>query len=156
MGTVEFNSACFYRYANIDLRQLLSNLEDDEQLARQTVEAFIRAAVTAIPTGKQNSMAAHNPPSFVAAVARPSGLWSLANAFVEPVRPDSKADLVANSITRLKEYWGKLTAVYGSDGAQTMAFSLDGTTGPFTDAGSLEKLAEKVCTAITFEKEREL
>src|SRR5690606_7995995 len=55
LGTVEFNSACFYRYANVDLCQLKENLGGDEQLARKTVEAFLRAAYHAIPTGKQNT-----------------------------------------------------------------------------------------------------
>src|SRR6185503_11754224 len=55
IGTVEFNSACFYRYANLDVDQLRANLGDDTALARQTVEAFVRASVSAIPTGKQNS-----------------------------------------------------------------------------------------------------
>ena len=50
LGTVEFNSACFYRYANVDLAQLADNLEGDDTLARQTLEAFIRASVAAIPT----------------------------------------------------------------------------------------------------------
>ena len=85
MGTVEFNSSCFYRYANIDVTQLQKNLDGDGELVVKTVEAFLRAAVVAIPTGKQNSMAAQNPPSFVLAVVRNSGLWSLANAFVRPV-----------------------------------------------------------------------
>jgi CRISPR system Cascade subunit CasC len=77
MGTVEFNSACFYRYANIDFGQLTRNLGKDVELARKAVEAFLRAAVAAIPTGKQNSMAAQNPPSLVFAVVRDKGLWSL-------------------------------------------------------------------------------
>src|SRR5205814_5665072 len=42
LGTVEFNSACFYRYSNLDLGQLVENLGGDEQLGRQTVEAFVR------------------------------------------------------------------------------------------------------------------
>ncbi len=115
LGTIEFNSACFYRYANVDFTQLLAkpNLDGDEELARDAVEAFVRAAVLAVPTGKQNSMAAQNPPSFVLAVARKSGLWSLANAFVKPVRPDSKGDLVENSIKELGGYWGQLTRMYG-------------------------------------------
>jgi CRISPR system Cascade subunit CasC len=83
MGTVEFNSACFYRYANIDLKQLTGNLAGDSELAQKAVEAFLRAAVATIPTGKQNSMAAQNPPSLVFAVVRDKGLWSLANAFVK-------------------------------------------------------------------------
>ncbi len=115
LGTVEYNSACFYRYSNIDLNQLQENLNNDLDLAHGTLKAFIRASVAAIPTGKQNSMAAQNPPLFVLAVARKSGLWSLTNAFVKPVRPNSEGDLVENSISALDQHWGQLTAMYGDD-----------------------------------------
>lgn len=114
LGTVEFNSACFYRYANVDVKQLKENLGGDGELANKTIQAFIHATVTAIPTGKQNSMAAQNPPSFVLAVARDAGLWSLANAFVKPVRPKGESDLVEESIKALDGYWGDLTAMYGN------------------------------------------
>jgi CRISPR system Cascade subunit CasC len=115
LGTVEFNSACFYRYVNLDMKQLKENLGGDAELANKTIEAFIRAAVTAVPTGKQNSMAAQNPPSFVLAVARDAGLWSLANAFVKPVRPKGESDLVEESIKALDGYWGDLTGMYGNE-----------------------------------------
>lgn len=114
LGTVEFNSACFYRYANVDVEQLKTNL-DDEELTHKTIAAFIRAAVTAVPSGKQNSMAAQNPPSFVMVVARDAGLWSLANAFVKPVRPTHDGDLIENSIKTLDEYWGQLVTMYGDE-----------------------------------------
>jgi len=114
LGTVEFNSACFYRYANVDLGALLKNLDGDLELARQTVEAFLRASVLAVPTGKQNSMAAQNPPSLVMAVVRERGLWSLANAFVKPVAPNKDGDLVGRSVQALDSYWGKLTTMYGA------------------------------------------
>jgi CRISPR system Cascade subunit CasC len=113
IGTVEFNSSCFYRYANIDFDQLVRNLQGDEKLAHTTVEAFMRSAVEAIPTGKQNSMAAHNPPSFIFAVVRQSGLWSLANAFVQPVRPTREESLVRRSIMSLDDYWGRLVNTFG-------------------------------------------
>jgi CRISPR system Cascade subunit CasC len=124
MGTVEFNSSCFYRYANIDVDQLRKNLQDDKDLCGRTLRAFLRASIEAIPTGKQNSMAAHNPPSFIFAVVRERGLWSLANAFVQPVRPDwPKGDgLVQNSIGSLDKYWGQLHRVYGSTGIQGCVF----------------------------------
>jgi CRISPR system Cascade subunit CasC len=115
LGTVEFNSACFYRYANVDVEQLKENLDGDTELVGKTIEALIRAAVTAVPTGKQNSMAAQNPPSFVLAVARDAGLWSLANAFVKPVRPNHEGDLIENSIKALDGYWGDLAGMYGKD-----------------------------------------
>ena len=116
LGTIEFNSACFYRYSNVDLAQLRENLHGDEELARKTAEAFLRASVEAIPTGKQNSMAAQNPPSLVFTVVRRSGLWSLANAFVQPVAADRNGDLVQNSVRALDRYWGRVASVYGEDG----------------------------------------
>ena len=125
LGTVEFNSACFYRYANVDLAQLTLNLGGDEELARKTLDAFIRASIAAVPTGKQNSMAAQNPPSFVFAVARKAGLWSLANAFCDPVRPRERG-LVQESVSALDGYWGKLAKMYGEQEiAGKWACSLD-------------------------------
>lgn len=115
LGTIEYNSACFYRYSNVDLAQLQKNLDNDSDLTRKTLEAFIRASISAVPTGKQNSMAAQNPPLFVLAVARKSGFWSLANAFVKPVRPSAEGDLVENSIRALDQHWGQLAAMYGSE-----------------------------------------
>jgi CRISPR system Cascade subunit CasC len=116
LGTVEFNAACFYRYANVDTTQLLENLRGDAQTAHSTLNAFLRASVDAIPTGKQNSMAAHNMPSLVMTVVRERGQWNLANAFVKPVQPQRDTDLVQGSITALDAYWGKLIDMYGQDG----------------------------------------
>ncbi len=116
IGTVGFNSACFYRYSNVDLAQLALNLQDDEELAIRGLKAFITASVNAIPSGKQNSMAAHNPPSFILAVARESQLWNLANAFLKPVYPRGEEDLATGSIRALDGYWGRLCRMYGNDG----------------------------------------
>ena len=115
LGTIEFNSSCFYRYANVDVKQLLTNLGNDRQLAARAVNGFLFSTVTAVPAGKQNSMAAQNPPSFVMAVARESGCWSLTNAFLKPIRPTMDGDLVHNSIIALDSYWQGLTGMYGSE-----------------------------------------
>lgn len=143
MGTVEFNSACFYRYANVDLKQLKENLGNDEALAEATVAAFIRGAVEAIPTGKQNSMAAQNPPSFVLAVVRQSGLWSLANAFVDPVSPKS-GDLVTSSINKLDAYWGQLTAMYGEKQVSKCYVNLSGEDLPKLNGSRVSSVSELV------------
>lgn len=116
LGTVEFNSACFYRYSNVDLNQLKRNLGDDEDLTLKAIQAFVKATVKAIPTGKQNSMAAQNPPSFVLVVLRKSGLWSLANAFIKPIHAKQGGlDLVASSTQALADHWSKLAKAYGED-----------------------------------------
>jgi CRISPR system Cascade subunit CasC len=118
MGTVEFNSACFYRYANVDVEQLSRNLAGDRELTEAAVHAFIRASIEAIPTGKQNSMAAHNPPSLVFAVVRRTGLQNLANAFARPVYPRGQDDLIGASIIALDSFWHRLSAMYGVDGVE--------------------------------------
>lgn len=116
MGTLQFNSACFYRYANIDVAQLERNLQGDRLQATNAVEAFLRAAIVAVPTGRQASWAAHNPPSLVFTVVRDAGLWSLANAFAKPVRPSAGGDLVRDSAKALLDYWRRLARMYGSGG----------------------------------------
>jgi CRISPR system Cascade subunit CasC len=116
LGTVEFNSACFYRYANIDINQLKHNLGNDEDLTLKAIQAFVKASVKAIPTGKQNSMAAQNPPSFILIVLRKSGLWSLANAFLKPISvKQGSDDLSTESAKKLTDYWAKLVNIYGDD-----------------------------------------
>jgi CRISPR system Cascade subunit CasC len=128
MGITAFNSACFYRYARIDWDLLVKNLGGDKDLARKTIEGFLRAAALAIPTGKQNSFAAQNPPDFMLGVVRKDGQsWSLANAFETPVKPNkSEGGLLPASIEKLNEYWGKLSKVYGGDGITSATLSMDG------------------------------
>lgn len=127
MGVTAFNSACFYRYSRIDWDLLVKNLGGDKELARKTVEGFLRAAALAIPSGKQNSFAAQNPPDFMLGVVRKDGQsWSLANAFETPVKPNGNGGLMSASIEKLKEYWAKLSKVYGADGITSAELSLGG------------------------------
>jgi CRISPR system Cascade subunit CasC len=127
MGFTGFDSACFYRYVRLDWEQLLKNLGGDVALARRTVEGFLHALVEAVPSGKQNTFAAHNPPSFMLATVREGGFaWSLANAFERPVRPAREGGLVAPSVTALDAYWARLTEVYGDESVVvTKALVLD-------------------------------
>lgn len=156
LGTVEFNSACFYRYSNIDVDQLIENLGGDVDLARATVEAFLWASIHAIPTGKQNSMAAQNPPSFVMAVARDRGLWSLANAFVNPVAPAHDGDLIERSVDALEAYWSNLVRVYGGELRGTWCINVNPRElGPLEElrVDTFEELVDAVVTTAFAEAE---
>jgi CRISPR system Cascade subunit CasC len=116
MGVTGFNSACFYRYSCIDWDQLVRNLNGNVNLAQKTAEGFLRASVLAVPTGKQTSFAAQNPPNFLMAVVRKDGsCWSLANAFEKPVSADHSHGLIEKSIAAVDAYWGNLNRVYGGD-----------------------------------------
>ena len=156
MGTIEFNSACYYRYANIDLTQLKRNLGGDAELSAKAVEAFLRASVSAIPTGKQTSMASPNPPEFILAVIRESGAWSLANAFAKPVWPGSNGNLVQQSINALVDYWNRLVKVYGDrDIKAAPAVALDDAElSGLTAVGNLDKLIEEVLKSIGHQSQK--
>ncbi|MCF8305603.1 MAG: type I-E CRISPR-associated protein Cas7/Cse4/CasC [Ignavibacteriales bacterium] len=113
MGTIGFNSSCFYRYSVIHTDRLLENLENDKEGMQAAVKAFIKASFTAMPTGKQNSFAAYNPPSFAVATVREDNMpWSLANAFEKPIKPDNSHGLVASSVKALNNYWDSLSSIY--------------------------------------------
>ena len=122
LGTIEFNSACFYRYANVDFTGLRENLQNDRELALAGLKAFLQSFVGAVPKAKQNGFAAQNLPSLVMIVIRDRGLWSLANAFAKPA--DSRGDgLVTNSSKKLTEHWEALTKMYGDDGIRKMVLA---------------------------------
>jgi len=157
IGTVEFNSACYYRYANINLEQLKKNLKGnsdhvDSELAEAAVRAFLIASRDAIPTGKQNSFAARNAPSFFLAVVRDRGAWSLANAFVAPVNGQQEGGLVNASIEALARHWGDLVKLYGEPDGLTLAACTLGEPklGPLTSArvDTFGDLVDKVLSAV--------
>lgn len=112
IGQVEFNSATFYRYAVVDAGKLLHNLQNDRELTLAALKAFTQAMVRAIPTGKQNTFAAHNLPAFVGVCLRHASPINLANAFESPVKPNTAQALTAQSVAAMAEHEGKLAAVY--------------------------------------------
>jgi len=143
MGVIGYNSSCFYRYSVLDVRELASNLHGDEGLTKRAIDAYIRAAIDAVPSAKQNSFAAHNPPSFVFAVVREHGRpASLTNAFEKPANATHRQSLVENSLERLDGYWGKLTEVYGRGGIASSAFFAVNETD-FDNFGEEKKVTGK-------------
>lgn len=116
LGTVEFNSACYYRYAVVDLTKLRSNLQGDDELLFKGIEAFLRSSIFALPTGKQNSFAAHQLPNLIGfTVRREASPRSLANAFEKPVRATQDGWLGASAEALVRE-WNDLEAVFGQGG----------------------------------------
>lgn len=116
IGVVEFNSSCFYRYSAIDLGKLGENLGYNNDLLAAAVKGYIEASVKAVPTGKQNSMAAQNPAGYARVLVRQGGFpWSLANAFQKPVRAGSDQSVEERSIAALEDYLDRLKGVYGQD-----------------------------------------
>lgn len=116
LGTTLYQSACYYRYANVDLRQLESNLGKHSSGVASAVKAFLAGMIHAVPSGKQTASAAQNPPSLIFVLLRERNLWSLANAFVNPVRATAEQDVVSSSARALFDYFQKLVSIYGDEG----------------------------------------
>lgn len=105
IGDVAFNSATYYKYINIHWQGLLANLHGEREVAEQALAALLRAAMTAIPSGKQNTFAAHNLPDFaLVEVIEQNIPVSYANAFLRPVRAGEDESLMDRSITALAAY----------------------------------------------------
>jgi CRISPR system Cascade subunit CasC len=145
LGSVEFNSSCLYRFATVNLDLLVSNLGGDRDLALKGLVAFLRASILAIPTGKQNTFAAHNLPSAVAIGVHNSQPISLANAIEKPVwHGEHPNGLAAASVVRLQKHVAVLTSAYGLDlGLQVMD-----TTGAW-DGDTIATLDELINATIT-------
>jgi len=112
IGTVEFNSACYYRYVGLNLGLLGENLgnEFSEEERKQVITTFLRAAVMAVPTARKNSMFGFNPPRHVLALKRSGQPLSLVNAFETPVR--SNGGYVKSSTQAMGEHWAGLKDLY--------------------------------------------
>lgn len=134
MGTVEFTSACFYRYAVVDWAKLVENLQGDEALAVKGLRAFIEGFVVAEPTGKQNTFAAHNPPEFVAlSVRHNTAPRNLANAFETAIHARKGESLTRRSSEELIRKGSALQAAFGGAG-KTVVLNLTGA--PLGDFGA--------------------
>jgi CRISPR system Cascade subunit CasC len=128
LGTVEFNSACYYRYAVIHLDKLAANLDGDKELSAGAVAAFTKAFIEANPSGKQNSFAALNPPDFIAVRLRDGMAINLSNAFERPVYSNSTTSLTSESVSRLKERWDVYADAFGGE-SRDLVLDLTGTWG---------------------------
>lgn len=150
MGTVEFNSACFYRYAVVDWEKLVANLQQDVDLAAKGVRAFLEGFVIGEPTGKQNTFAAHNPPEFVAiTVRRNAAPRNFANAFETAVRTKRDESLTRKSADVLTSKAKALQAAYGGDEATFILNLVNADVNGFgTVVPSLKDLLDKAVSAI--------
>lgn len=140
MGTVEFNSACFYRYAMVDYEKLIENLQN-ESMARNGLQVFLEGFVIAEPTGKQNATAAHNAPEFVSiSVCRETSPRNLLNAFEKPVRVGKAESLTKESAIRMGAKAKALDDLYETVSNSKYACAEDTFGGDFKVEGLGTKL----------------
>jgi len=115
IGTVEFNSSTLYRYATVAVHAL------KEQLAEDTADAvagFVRAFITSMPTGKQNTFANRTLPDAVVVALRKDQPVNLVGAFERPVQAGEDGH-AARSIQALVDQAQRLYQEYAGEPART-------------------------------------
>lgn len=111
IGTVEFNSSTLYRYANVDVDRLRGTLGDTEA-TRRAVEAFLRAFVTSMPSGKQNTFANRTLPDAVLVVVRETQPINLVGAYEEAIGEAEKGGRISGAVARLAKHAAELHVAY--------------------------------------------
>ncbi|MET9241274.1 type I-E CRISPR-associated protein Cas7/Cse4/CasC [Nonomuraea sp. NPDC003709] len=113
IGQIGFNSATLYRYATVNVPQLIDNLGDGDA-ALTAVDAFIEHFARSIPSGHQNSFAHRTLPSLLAVVVREDQPVNLVSAFEKPLQPDEEGEgLAADSAIRLAVEHDRATRQWG-------------------------------------------
>ena len=110
IGTVEMASSTLYRYANINLDALTANLGEASASVEATL-AFMRAFVSSMPSGKQNSFAARTLPEAVIVTVRNDRPISYVNAFEKAItevegRRVAAARALASEAKNIEEAYG--------------------------------------------------
>ncbi|MBD2858158.1 type I-E CRISPR-associated protein Cas7/Cse4/CasC [Spongiibacter sp. KMU-158] len=68
MGSLEFNSATYYRYISLDLGQLAQTMGESD--LKQAVEAFTKALFVAVPSARQTTQSGASPWEFARVLVR--------------------------------------------------------------------------------------
>ncbi len=131
IGTVEFNSSTLYRYAALDVDQLQGNLGDLD-VTRRAVEAFTRAFVSSMPTGKQNTFANRTLPDAVLVVVRETQPINLVGAFEDAVGEGEKGGRIAAAIYRLAQHAVELHEAFDETSVAAWTFGVGERVEPLT------------------------
>jgi len=109
MGSLEFNSATYYRYISLDLGQLWKNLAGSH--VSEAVAAFTKALFVAVPAARQATMSGASPWDYARISVRTG--QRLQVPFEKAVRPEN-GSILEPSIAALQAYLDKQKQLWGS------------------------------------------
>lgn len=129
MGSLEFNSATYYRYVSLDLGQLAQVLGEDE--LNRAIEAFTQALFVAVPAARQTTQSGASPWEFARVLVRKG--QRLQVPFETPVQRGRDGGYLQPSIEALKGYLDRKEKLSGSlfgklgsyDWGEDEGFSID-------------------------------
>jgi len=135
IGTVEFNSATLYRYATVDVDRLHDNL-GDATATQRAVEAFARAFVRSMPTGKQNTFANRTLPEAVVVFVRDSQPINLVGAFEQPVRETERHGRVKGACEAFRDEAKEVERAFGETPVAAWVTRVGSDTASLDDLGA--------------------
>jgi len=109
MGSLEFNSATYYRYVSLDLGQLAQSIGVEN--VSKAVGIFVRALFVAIPNARQTTMSGAGQWDFARVLVRRGQRLQL--SFDEPVKACGEG-FIKPSIERIKADLDKKEKIAGS------------------------------------------
>lgn len=135
LGTIEFNSAALYRYANVAVHEFHRQIGDTD-LVMNALTLFVEAFAKSMPTGKANTFANQTLPQAMLVCLRGDRPVSLVSAFERPVRPTD--GYVDESIRRLRKEYESVKR-WVEEPICALSVGIDGFPG---DQGSISELVE--------------
>ncbi|MCS6803418.1 MAG: type I-E CRISPR-associated protein Cas7/Cse4/CasC [Dehalococcoidia bacterium] len=154
----ELGAGLYYGYVVVDVPLLVSNLtgippsaweeRKTDPLARRVLEALILSILRQSPGAKRGSTA---PYAWADALLLEVGREqprSLANAFLDALRPDGRGDLRHLALERLADYVARLDAMYGPpQGSRFLSTTLE-PPAPLPDKRPVRESVGAALTAI--------
>lgn len=110
MGSLEFNSATYYRYISLDLGQLAQTLGEAD--LKKAIAAFTQALFVAVPNARQTTQSGASPWEFARVLVRKGQRVQV--PFETPVPKGREGGYLQPSIEALKGYLDKKEKLSGS------------------------------------------
>lgn len=114
LDTAEFSAGVFYRFASVNVTDLLKNLNDDRKAARTVLASFADQFLMSLPQAKKNSTAPHTIPDLAYLAVRSKRPLSMAAAFETPVAADHAGGFSGPSRQALAAYAQDINRLTGN------------------------------------------
>ncbi len=115
MGSLEYNSATYYRYISLNMNQLQQTLggeNADSEDIKKAVSAFTKALFVATPAARQTTQSGASPWEYARVLVRQG--QRLQVPFESPVKPTGQQGYLQASVEKMKDYLDKKEKLCGS------------------------------------------
>jgi len=138
IGSTEFSSGVFYRYASINLDLLVTNTGKTKEELVEVINMVARCFAQVSPSAKQKTFAAHNVADFIMVVESDQPL-SLANAFRTPIK--NNGGVMEESVASLISHYEKVVKGFELN-SKAKAFDMTGSLASdmITEVGVINEL----------------